>query len=77
MSVLSRLPALAPLLALGLSPALVSASPTHQADLVGWYQLPDGQDVVLSWAADGDLRLSAARTSLRPTFVSLFIRGSL
>jgi len=58
-SVLSRLPALASLVALGLSPALASASPAAQTDLVGWYRLPDGQHVVLSWAADGDLRLAA------------------
>ncbi len=28
-------------------------------NLVGWYQLPDGQEVLLTWAADGDLRLAA------------------
>lgn len=48
--------------------ALACSGPTANAstgprgeweDVVGWYRLGDGREVLLTWAADGDLRLAA------------------
>lgn len=47
--------------------AAPSAAPRDEwRHLAGWYRLGDGREVLLTWAAEGDLRLAAQSEQLPP-----------